>query len=78
MTKPVWSFWPRVLSQTMPDCIRYIIGVFCYNSHTNIINTLQINTLACAKADIAHAQEFTLFIHCAESLRWYNVYLFCL
>ena len=32
-------FWPRVLSQTIPDCIRYIIGVFCYNfkSQTNIL-----------------------------------------
>ena len=23
--------WPGVPSQTIPDCIRYIIGVFCYN-----------------------------------------------
>ena len=32
-------FWPAVLSQTIPDCVRYIIGVFCYNfkSQTNIL-----------------------------------------
>ena len=42
------------LSQTIADCIRYIIDVFCYNfrSHTNIINTLHIYTLACAKGEI--------------------------
>ena len=40
MTKPVWS---HVLASsaipTIPDCIRYIIGVFCYNfkSQTNIL-----------------------------------------
>ena len=40
MTKPVWSHvWPRVPSQTILDCIRYIIGVFCCNfkSQTNIL-----------------------------------------
>ena len=40
MTKPVWS---HVLDssalKTIPDCIRYIIGVLCYNfkSQTNIL-----------------------------------------
>ena len=29
-------FWPWVLSQTIPDCIKYIIGVFCYKGiHTS-------------------------------------------
>ena len=40
MTKPVWSHvLASVPSQTIPDCIRYIIGVFCYNfkSQTNIL-----------------------------------------
>ena len=42
-------------SQTIPDCIRYIIGVFCYNfkSEMNILHVLaHINTLACVKAEI--------------------------
>ena len=41
LTNPVWSFWAGVLSQTIPDCVRHTIGVFCYNfkSHTNIIIT---------------------------------------
>ena len=36
-------FWSHVLASsalpTIPDCIRYIIGVFCYNfkSQTNIL-----------------------------------------
>ena len=40
MTKPVWS---HVLAlnalPTIPDCIEYIIGVFCHNfiSQTNIL-----------------------------------------
>ena len=51
MTKPVWSHvladddfcYKRVQAScalpTIPDCIRYIIGVFCYNfkSQTNIL-----------------------------------------
>ena len=53
MTKPVWSHvltlsdWTLKIAhiityqeaQTIPDCIRYIIGVFCYNfkSQTNIL-----------------------------------------
>ena len=39
-------------SQIIPDCIRYIIGVFCYNfkSQTNIL--AYIVTLACVKAEI--------------------------
>ena len=57
MTKPVWSHvlaLSALPNHTIPDCIRYIIGVFCCNfkSQTNIINTLHINTLACVKADI--------------------------
>ena len=49
MTKPVWSHvlalsaWTLKIAlkevQTIPDCIRYIIGVFCYNfkSQMNIL-----------------------------------------
>ena len=39
--------------QTIPDCIRYIFGVFCYNfeSQTNTF-LLHINALACVKAEI--------------------------
>ena len=49
MTMPVWSHvlvfnaWnlkpANLEAQTIPDCIRYIIGVFCYNfkSQTNIL-----------------------------------------
>ena len=42
------SHQPSFPSEAIPDCIRYIIGVFCYNfkSQTNI----HINTLACVKA----------------------------
>ena len=36
---------------------------------------LHINTLAHVK-DTAHAQEFTFLVHCAESLRQSNVYIF--
>ena len=42
MTKPVWS---HVLASsdlpTIPDCIRYIIDVSCYNfkSQTNILDS---------------------------------------
>ena len=45
--------------------INKIIGVFCYKfkSQTNIL------------ASLAHAQEFTLLINCAESLRHSNVYI---
>ena len=55
MTNPVWSH--VLASSALPNCIRYIIGVFCYNfkSHTNIINTFHINTLACAKAEILYS-----------------------
>ena len=37
MTKSVWSY--VLASQTIPDHIRYISGVFCYNfkSQTNIL-----------------------------------------
>ena len=32
MTKPVWSHVLALSAlPTIPDCIRYIIGVFCYN-----------------------------------------------
>ena len=40
MTKPVWSHGLALSAlPTIPDCIRYIIGVFCYNfkSQTNIL-----------------------------------------
>ena len=52
MTQPVWSHvlalsaWTLKMlilnhreAQTIPDCIRYIIGVFCYNfkSQTSIL-----------------------------------------
>ena len=41
MTKPVWShvLASSALKKTIPDCIRYIIGIFCYNfkSQTNIL-----------------------------------------
>ena len=40
MTNPVWSHGlALMISQSIPDCIRYIIGVFCYNfnSQTNIL-----------------------------------------
>ena len=81
MTKPVWSHvlalsaWTLNIAhiinyreaQSIPDCIRYIIGVFCYNFKSQLRYIY-----------IAHAQEFTLLIHCAESLRRSNVYIFCL
>ena len=40
MNKPVWSHVLALSAlSTIPDCIRYIIGVFCYNfkSQTNIL-----------------------------------------
>ena len=40
MTKPVWSHVLALSAlPTIPDCIRYVIGVFCYNfkSQTNIL-----------------------------------------
>ena len=80
MTKPVWSHvWPSVPSQTIPDCIRYIIGVFCNNfkSVTNILASYS-HTSLCQSWNIAHAQEFTILINCAESLRCSNVYIFYL
>ena len=36
--------------QTIPDCIRYIIGVFCYNLNHRQTFLLHIYTLACVKA----------------------------
>ena len=71
-------FWPSVPYQTIPDCIRYIIGVFCYNHRRTFF--LHSNTLDGVKtiAHISHAQEFTLIIHCTESLRHSNVYKFYL
>ena len=52
MTKPVWT---HVLASSAlpitPDCIRYIIGVFCYINHRQTF-LLHINTLACVKAEI--------------------------
>ena len=52
MTKPVWSHvWPRVLSETKTDCVRYIIGVFFYNFKSRTF-LLHINTLACVKAEM--------------------------
>ena len=40
-----------VPSQTIPDYIRYIIGVFCFNFNRQSF-LLHINTLACVKAEI--------------------------
>ena len=40
MIKPVWSHVLTLIAlPTIPDCIRYIIGVFCYNFklQTNIL-----------------------------------------
>ena len=40
MTKPVWSHVLALSALPItPDCIRYIIGVFCYNfkSQTKIL-----------------------------------------
>ena len=52
MTKPVWS---HVLASralpTIPDCIRYIIGVFCYNLNHRRTFLLHITILACVKAE---------------------------
>ena len=45
-------FWPRVLSQTIPDCIRYIIGVFAITLNHRQTFLLHSNTLACVKAEI--------------------------
>ena len=66
-------------SQTVPDCIRYIICAFCYNfkSQTNILASYK-HTSLCQSWDITHAQVSTLLIHCAESLRRSNVYIFYL
>ena len=65
ITKPVWShvlalrLWTLKKAHiTIPDCIRYIIGVFCCNFKS------QMNSL-CQSGDVAYAQEFTLLIHCA-------------
>ena len=38
------------VTKTNPDCIRCIIGVFCYN--LNHRRTFLLNTLACVKAEI--------------------------
>ena len=48
------------------------------SSPTELSLPNHINTLACVKADITHAQEFTILIHCAEFLRHSNVYIFYL
>ena len=54
--------WP-ITSQTIPDCIRYIIGVFCFNFKSQMNILVHINTLACVKAEIwPHAMELTLLI----------------
>ena len=64
-------------SQTIPDCIRYIMGVFAITLNHRQTFLLHINTLAYVKAEIlSHAQDFTLVIHCVESLRRSNVYMF--
>ena len=39
-------------SKTIPDCIRYFIGVFCYNFKSQPTFMLHINTLAFVKAEI--------------------------
>ena len=38
--------------QTIPDCIRYIIGVFCYYFKSQMNILVHINTLAFVKAVI--------------------------
>ena len=49
MTKPVWShLLDSSALPTIPDCIRYIIGV-SYHRQTFM---LHINTLVCVKAEI--------------------------
>ena len=56
MTKPVWY---HVLASsalpTIPDCIRYIIGVFCYNfkSQTNILPSYK-HTSQCSGIHTSH------------------------
>ena len=39
-------------SQTIPDCIGCIIGVFCYNFKSQMNILVHINTLAYVKAEI--------------------------
>ena len=47
-------FWLRVPSQIIhvPDCTRYIIGVFCYNLKITDKHSCFILTLACVKTEI--------------------------
>ena len=51
--KLVWSHvlaWSAL--EIIPDCIKYIIGVFCYNFNHRRTFLIHINTLACVKAEI--------------------------
>ena len=48
MTKTVWSHVLALSAlPTIPDCIRYITGVFCYNfkSQTNILPSYKHTSL---------------------------------
>ena len=63
---------PSLAFQTIPDCINMLLVSFAITLNHSRTFLLHINTLAC---DIAHAQEFTLLIHCEESLRPNNIYI---
>ena len=53
MTKPVWSHVLALSAlPTIPDCIRYIIGVFATTLNHRRTFLLHINMLACVKAEI--------------------------
>ena len=66
MTNPVWSHFGL-------DCLKKAFIMSCQEARGTFL--LNIDKIACDKAD---DQESTLFVHCAESLRHSNVYIFYL
>ena len=64
--------------QTIPNCIRYIIGVFCYNfkSQTNILCFILTHWLLSKLRYSPCSGMNQLLIHCVESLKRSNVYIF--
>ena len=56
-------------TKTISDFIRYITGVFYYNfkSQRHILASYDEHISLWQSLDIAHAQEFTLFIYCEEN-----------
>ena len=60
------------LFKTVKDILLVSFAITLNHKRTFLLHS---NTLACVKA---HAQDFTLLIHCVESLRRINVYIFYL